>query len=251
MKKWIDLIAQWAAVISGSFVFIGILRALLYYLPFHIPIHTYIDLSEVFTIWFPDTLFSVFGICIMAGVFLFTKYVPRESRLEFYYYHSMVYVFHAVALLYLYTDLLGNFYGNHSSEKHEFLLPFWLLISLLSIMALPMLFGGAWRLYRSAVGKASDFQKSLLKTDVRINLGFLTFYLFWYFIYAPLGTQISSSNAGVSVELIGEKKVIRTDNSLRYIGKTRNYIFLWDKKSQTATIYTADQFPEIRVVSKQ
>jgi|GEM_PF-5793891 len=248
MKKVIDLIAQWAVVISGGFVFIGILRAILYYLPFKIPIHTYIDLSEVFTIWFPDTIFSLFGIFVILILVLFTRYVPEERKIEYYYYHAVVYLFHLASLFFLYTDLLFNIYGRHSGEKHEFIRPFWLLISLLSIFGATAMVGGVYRLIQSEKKQATPFQKQIVRTDIFINVALVSFYVFWYFVYEPLATEIASPVASTRIELVNDKGKISSSNSLRYIGKTRNYIFLWDKRTKASSILPVDQFTEIRII---
>jgi len=57
MKKLLDNIASWATIISASFLILGLLRAVFYFMPFGIPIYTFIDFGEIFTTWFPHSIY--------------------------------------------------------------------------------------------------------------------------------------------------------------------------------------------------
>ncbi len=47
--------------------------------------------------------------------------------------------------------------------------------------------------------------------------------------------------------MITNKDTVRTNNDLRYIGKTRNYIFFYNKKNAVSTIYPMTEVLKISI----
>ena len=248
MKKVFDILAQWAALISGSFFFIGIIRAILYYLPFRIPIHTYIDLSEVFTIWFPDTVFSLIFPMIFSLLIGFIYHVKHTDNREFYYYHFVIYLVHIACIVFLFANLIFNLSGSHSPEKMDFIRPYWIMLAIVSLLGFPFMVRGIVRLLSFLRRPIHSNLTNMFRLDAIANMAFIMFYIFCYLIYDPLATDITSKHTNERIELIrSEQDKVITDDNVRYLGKTRNYIFLWNKKSRNAEVYKAEQFNEIRI----
>jgi hypothetical protein len=246
MKNIIDQIAKWGAVISGIFIFIGIWRAIFYYMPFNIAIHTYIDVGEVLTIWFPDTIFGIIILLILSISFPIIRLTkPRDQGYD--YVHISLYIVHILFLIYIFTDMGLNWYGRNSPEKLELIKLYYSIVMVFAMFNSFNLISGfikALKIWRSRRNNSIEYSR----IDAYTNVFFIMFYCFVISISEPLSTTMSSPKASLRMELKGDGKTITTNDTLRYVGKTRNYIFLWNKNTKASTIYPIEQFERISIL---
>ncbi|CAH0142382.1 hypothetical protein SRABI27_00312 [Pedobacter sp. Bi27] len=242
MKNVLDKLASWATLISAVFLILGLLRAIFYFSPFGIPILTFIDLSEVFTTWFTQIIYVLIICSIISVLYPVLKYANISPTSYFVYYYFAVYITHVVSLCYLYFDLLRNCFGNYSEE--------WLHYTRFNysiLFVISMIFGfgslsGIWDVIK--VLRKKQINKEFNRVRGYIVVTLLVISGFIWSITQPIGIEMTTKEY-TQVKLYGKSDTITTNDNLRYLGKTRNYIFLWDKKKRVAEIYKADDFDRI------
>ncbi|WP_029283849.1 hypothetical protein [Pedobacter sp. R20-19] len=242
MKKFLDNIATWATVISAVFLILGLLRAIFYFSPFGIPILTFIDLSEVFTTWFTQIIYVLLICSVISVLYPVLKYANISPTSYFVYYYFVVYITHIVSLGYLYFDLLRNVFGNYSEE--------WLHYTRFNysiLFVISMIFGfgslsGIWDVIKVLRKKQINLEFNRVRGYTVVTL--LVISGFIWSITLPIAIEMTTKDY-IQVKLYGKSDTITTNDTLRYLGKTRNYIFLWDKKKRVAEIYKSDDFDRI------
>lgn len=244
MKETLDRIASWTALISGTFFIVGIFRAMLYYyFPFGIPIHTYIEFSEIFTIWFPDTIYSCFGAAVFSLLTLVIWKLGADSK-ENYYFIIVAHVLHIIAIFYA-ANACFNLMGSYSQQEWEFMRTPYTVIFVMSMICVFVPLAGLIFSIKVIYGRRSERELERNWTFALVSAFFVSVYVFLYSIYTPSTVEMSPDHAAQYVEIIGKQDTIRTNDNLRYIGKTRNYIFLWDKKMGKSRSPRLDDYPEI------
>jgi len=79
----------------------------------------------------------------------------------------------------------------------------------------------------------------------------LSINIFIYSIFFQLRTYIGMVPASVTYEInFTDNDKIVTDDNTRYLGKTKNYLFLFDKSTGTAIIYKNEDILNIKIESE-
>lgn len=165
-----------------------------------------------------------------------------ESRSNFIYYFSIIYLVHLATLFYLICDLLLNLFGNHSEEWRSYTaMNYSILLFISGIFGL-MSVSGLFDMIKTFRKKSINLEFNKARGIIIVSV--LVFSAFVWSITEPIGIEMTG-NDYTKVELLGEKDTVTTDGNLRYLGKTRNYIFIWNKKERKADIYKAEDFRKI------
>lgn len=250
MKRYLDNIAQWSVIISACFLVFGLMRAWLYFLAFNISVLTYIDLGEIFTIWFPDTVITLI-VTLVAGTFVFAIYDLKPQHKEYYqYFNVVVYFVHFCALVFIVGDLMFNWFGRNSSVKADFNRnsPYLPLMSLIGIFGFFSFISGVIKLVYTFKKQKSNDTIIISRGIGIINASFITAYVFVFMIYEPIGTIRENPEAFTIIELKGENQNFTSDSTNRYVGKTRNYIFISNIETGTSTVLPVSEFYEIKMI---
>jgi hypothetical protein len=250
MKKYLDNIAQWSALISAFFLVFGLIRAWLYYLAFGISILTYIDLSEIFIIWFPDTMITLVVTLAWAFLIYAVYELKPEDGENYVYYNSIVYVAHFGALLFIVGDLVFNWFERNSGVKAHFNSnsPYLLLMCMTGIFGFFFFINGFINFVQAFRKREANDPVVINRGNGMINATFVAIYVFIFMIYEPIGTIRETPDAYTIVELKGEKQNFVSDSTNRYVGKTRNYIFISNIETGATTALPVSDYHEIKML---
>lgn len=97
--------------------------------------------------------------------------------------------------------------------------------------------------------KINNFEERNYNNIFRIRYSYLSLMLILfatmeYGIF--LGKRIIGGRANREVILITDKSIIKTDKNNMYIGQTKNYIFLYNRRDKQTTVYKISDVNEIK-----
>lgn len=242
MKKFLDNIATWATVISAVYLILGLLRATFYYMPFGIPIYTFIDFGEIFTTWFPHSIYILIICSLLTFLYPVVDYFKPEHGGEFTYYFSSIYITHIASLFYIFFDLLLNSFGNHSAEWRVYTGMNYSILFIISAVFGFLSISGLWDMI--AVLRKKKINDIFNRVRGFIIVTILIITAFVWSVTQPIGIEMTSKEY-TKIILINDKDTLTTNENLRYLGNTRNYIFLWNKKEKRADVYKLQDYPKI------
>jgi len=85
LKDFFNNIVKWSALITTIYLVVAIFRTTLYYSYFGIDIYTYIETSEVFTVYLPITIFTFLITCLPAAFLIFIRHLqPKQPGYRYY-----------------------------------------------------------------------------------------------------------------------------------------------------------------------
>jgi len=119
MKNLFDNILKWSALISATYIIIATIRATLYYSYFGIDIYTYIETTEIFTIYLPSTLPIILFIAVPLLFLFFINIVPPDHP-EYNYYNIIPFIFLIGIAVFVWIRYYFNAFGL-SSETVDFI----------------------------------------------------------------------------------------------------------------------------------
>jgi hypothetical protein len=215
---------------SVFILFCSSIRLVIYYKVFNISIVEYIGIHEFLTVFIDDLLlyFSIFGIGILLYLFdnIFNKsqdLVLKNTTPEKYKNERKVFLILLITTLSL-IIILSNSTETKSKSIEIIGVGIFLMLSLLRVflsstkftIPYPLLITAGIVIY-TAMYAFSDAQKILEKKD-RLNY-----------------------------TVVFKEKTYFTDKNLKYIGKTENYLFLYNLKSNRTTILKNDELIKINI----
>lgn len=235
-------------ILSGSFVILGMIRSFVYYESFGVAITKYIDFGEIFTLWFFETILSLLP--ILFGLLLFLLYYLSTPNYDegYNYRHSTPFLLYVITVFYYFFGIHKNAFSNYSEDLQHFILNsigHQIAIILLIIGFVFFLYGvvGYFKTLRK---RKTDKQNLFSKTNGTACIITITCCLYVYFIVLPQGLALTSDNPDKYI-LQFEDHTISTDDNLRYLNKTKNYIFLYDRCNNQTHIYKMEDIHKIVV----
>jgi len=256
MEKYLNNIAKWWVLITTAYIIIGLLKISLYYSAFGINIVTYCDLSEILTLWWPDAIFTLFFIILPLIFIVFLELVKTDDKENYHYYHfAPRLVFFLIIILILVRYILNlNGLSEYRLSFIRHSLNF-ILVIVVSFFALPVVLITTInyiRIYRRS--KSHKFVYEYSKKGAYFCIAIAVFFSFMLSSIEIEAGDIDE-NAFEVVSFKSKADSIKSDNNIRLIGKTKNYIFFYDKKQELAIVYPMQDilkltFQKIRNVKK-
>jgi hypothetical protein len=224
LAKETDLktISSYFPIISLTVIMLGLLRQLIYYSNFEVPIKYFLGLSELGLIISDDLLYTI---CLMIFYWIITLFQKEKPNEGFNKEHSILERFSLrikiVGIIFLIIIFVGSFFTSLYSDKIVFAIPVITIISkrdnyklLGSFITLPLLkgllFGLAFFILMTAFTikavEGGRYKNTLIKTD--------------------------------------DSTYVSTDDSY-FIGKTEKYVFIFNKKDSTSIIISSDKIKKI------
>ncbi len=254
MRKYVDDLARWSVLIPSFFLIIGLVRGSLYFLTFGIPINNYIEVNDLFTMWFPETVYALGTLVLFAIILLSTRIIPTSGLFKkpvpTKSYNvdqkSLVYIIHVLLIAFFIFDLKFNLFNRHTltALRYVSITPYFIIMKLLIIVGI--IASAAGILTNIVYFNGYRFLNAV-KILSLINWLLIFSYALVYSVYEPQIIELSATKAYHKLTLISDHRVIESNDQLLYVGKTRNYFFLWNKKTHETRIYPASEFKEIRI----
>lgn len=245
--KYINSFEQFtktAAVISIIIVSLGFMSLVVFYEFFHIDIFEFISISEIITTSF-SLLLSLF-IPIFISFFILQKlllngWMYRNNLKVLYHTLSTPFLKSTILLLaviiYVWFQLYGIFLTRNSFLIEIFNIVFatsFLITSSLATMITAFLY---FHRKRKIV---------ILKTKIIVLLAVIIFSLFFIVVTTNKALLLINSNQDKKTTFyLNNSSKIVTNDTIKYLGKTQDYYFLWNKKSEVSTIYPASEIVKI------
>ncbi|RFZ90104.1 hypothetical protein D0C36_22955 [Mucilaginibacter conchicola] len=229
---------NWILITTGYFA-LGLLSISLYYAGYGINILTFIDVTELLTIWLPISTaqYVLVGICIV--VFVFLEKAGKVDKVQYHYYHFVARTCFLAAEI---TFILRYFcyYGDLSEDALMFIRTTvgFLLCVIVCVALFIHGFQTVWAsikaIYRQARYGADEQQESI---QTSISIWALTIFVFIMPTVEIQARTFTDPVPAVTTMVTKSDTVVST-NDLRYIGKTRNYAIFYDKINGKAKVYS-------------
>lgn len=245
MKNFFDAVVKWAPAIIGMYILFAMLRALFYYAPFNIPIYSYVDLDEIFTVWFFPTIVYFTFFCVPLIFLVFVFQVKPEDE-DYLYYHLVPYILHALSCTFILYMLFSRNDASTTFARNSGLLGY---SSLLSVFAVGFFISGLYHII-SNYKKIRVGKVLIRKTNGVVLIVILSVNIFIFSIFLQLSTYIGMvPSVTYEIEFKDNEEIV-TDDKVRYLGKTKNYFFLFDKSTGKAIIYKTEDILNIKIESE-
>lgn len=219
---------------SIAIILCSSLKLIIYYKIFNIDIVEYLDIQEYLTL-FIDDLFAyvlLFGLGIILYIFSQKSNVPKvelDKETDFNYL--------GIKLM---TGLV--------------------LTAFFTIYIIGAVYSGKLELITMHVLNISMTIFVLIAMFIRITTKFKTPYwafmgslIFFYLIFGSSisGLRVLKNQDKLDYSVVMDDVKVNTNDSLHYIGRSKNYLFLYNTHSQTSTIYKLDDVSQIQITPKK
>ncbi|HWK57195.1 MAG TPA: hypothetical protein VNQ80_07655 [Parapedobacter sp.] len=244
----ISRITSFIPIVSGSFVILGMIRSFVYYESFGVSITKYIDFGEIFTLWFFETILSLMPFAFGLLIFLLFYLSTPKYDSGYNYRHSTPYLLYSATLLYYIFGIRKNIFGNYTEGLQHFLLNSigHSIAFLFLLIGFVFFLFGMVSYFKTLNKRKRDGQELFSKTNGSMCIIMITCCLYIYFIVLPQGLALTSKNPD-KYTLRFADRTISTDNNLRYLNRTKNYILLYDKSNNQTHIFKSEDVLEITI----
>lgn len=230
----IEQFTKFTAVFSVIIISLGFASLVIYYEYFGIDVFEYLVISEIITTAFSFLL--VLFVPILVSIYLvkdINDFIGARPKLRKPLFHYRFTYFMLVTWI---ITIAGLFYKVEIA-KYELLnrtLELFFLVFIFSSLFMPFLF---------------VFEKASTGTTVRSFwiAGILAF-VFLLIVLSLKIKRVSNNKSGkTSTFYLANDSTITTNDSIKFLGKTQGYYFLWNKNSNTSTIYPASEIKKIDI----
>jgi hypothetical protein len=260
-SSFFDSILKIVAFLTVIIVIAGFLDQKFYYNRFGISINNYINASEILLSSIDKLALVLFSILIQLGIWLYLfKYLfeydmheslsdgePRPRK----YHDETIYRFLksktlkiCAAILFGGTLIVLVFYSlNPASRFWQFLRDFFFINTWIGMTLFMGWIQGTRSLWEHFITKGYD-----AKAAITFIVFSSTLVLALYINNASLFVRIMKHGNpnNIEITLMNDKRVFQTD-TIRYIGRTENYVFYWNRFTRQATIYPQGEIKQIDI----
>ena len=235
-----------------------------YYNYFGINISSYISASEILMASLDNLTIVIFSLSIQLIIWLsFFKYLfdyskddvakywegkvqPKEYSDDLtiirFFGSKKIKIF--VLILFLMTGVVGVLKIILPHSRFTLQLGLFLAINFWIFICLYMGWIQATRIFFNIFRKQKNYNPKLIVSFV-VFLPTLLFTI-WVKNVMFLGNQLRRYGNKEKIEMVLQNdSIISTNDSIRYLGKTSDYIFFWNKNTWTSTIYSSGQVKKI------
>lgn len=247
-----DKLKEYFPLISALLLILGTVRIIVFYSFFGIDITTYIDLSEIFTLSLSFFISSaIFLILTILIVLIMASYdlkgnntlsvdytdmsllnSPRRNMIAIAYYILTFSVIIASGVLFVYGP-----------SRQRITYDFALVAIPMALLVPPLL--PSWH---NAIARK---YKNLFEKELESKFIFIFTVLVLMAMLSTLYTRTTARKVLYSEDLVQmtyNNKIIKTDSTYKYIGKTKNYIFFYNTTTKAADTYSAS---EVKFISSK
>lgn len=211
-------------------LFCSSIKLVIYYKTFNVPIVDYIGIQEFITSFIDDLLFylCIFGIGVFLTLFNITQNANQNFSLkndtpEEYKNEHKISLILSIFILFL---TLG--FANYTDSKSK---------SIEIICVGSFIFLSLFRVFLSST-------KLTIPYTLLIIIGVLLYTIMYGYTDAY---KIIENKDKLNYTIVFKDKTYVTDNNLKYIGKTENFMFLYNLKSKRTTILKKDDLVKINI----
>lgn len=239
-KELLERFVQITAVLSIIIVFLGFLNLLFYYNEFNFNIIDYISISEVIT-----SSFSLFLLLLLPFIIVFliirTFVLKTSQEIEDTKVHKMVNRFLAILLsTFLFTILIMmilSLFGN------KFMKEFYNGKSLYLIVTIYFLILSCFLLiFRQYLKESIDIW--FIKKVPSMAFAFVCLLVAFY-INSKRKALLIVDETDITTFSFSNESILATNDSIKYLGKTEGYFFLWNKNTKESIIYPAFEIKKV------
>jgi hypothetical protein len=247
LKRFFDGLLKYWVLIPVAYFGFGLLTMLLFYSPYGINVLKYIDLSEIFTVWFLYSTTALIYFLAVIFMFWFLKLVGTSSRGDYHYFHLLFNLLPILIWIFLILRYFVNIFNIAPDSlfilRHSvnFILPF--MICTLCLISLT----------RSTYSTVKNIFKELYKkektTHVELNayLGFFLVALFSFTIPVSEFQAISYHNVADITKVYTKTDTISSDNDLVVVGQTKSFIIFFRKSTHSPKIISLKEVTKIDI----
>ncbi|MFC4477864.1 hypothetical protein [Flavobacterium chungangensis] len=211
-------------------LFCSSIKLIIYYKTFNIQIVDYIEIQEFITSFIDDLLLysCIFGITIILYLYDFIQdsnqdYSLKSDTPELYKNERRITLI--ISIIILITIIVSAYYSNSTSKLTT------------TICVGSFLFLSTFRIYLSSTTMALPFP-----------LFIMTIIIIYTIMYGSTDAyKIIENKDQLNYTIVFKEKTYYTDKNLKYIGKTGNFLFLYNLKSKRATILKNDELIKINI----
>ena len=236
LTEFVERILKLLSVITLLITAVGFIHLVWYYHLYNIPISQYINLSEVFIYSLGNV--GIFLIAFLLPIVFIIKAVISRSRevkevviKRKFLQNELIFVFIcciAYLILRLFENIIGKTAIIFSTACYFFLIGSYSLIE---------------QLDTDVVKKRKAFKVGLVIALITFGTSALMM------LYSILFNNKPDSSKFPSVHLfLNDSTIISTSDTIRYLGKTDGYYFLYNKKSKQSIIYPASRIQQISII---
>lgn len=243
LMKSIENFSKLAAAVSILLVIFGYLGLVLFYITFNIDVSSFISISEIITISF--SFLITFLIPLVISFFIMREWliVFRNQNSAFTNQYKGFYLNAVIILSLVFSGLiflepfinLYNYLG--------FLINFLALIALYNIVI--------HQLFKIILKSNKQAFKKYYMTEISkftLIMYLLSAPLTLFYAYGSKFTRVLLTKDSVKTKIyLNNNSVIVTNDTLKYLGKTEKYFFIWNKKSKTSTIYPVSEVSKFEI----
>lgn len=243
-----EIFIRFTAVLSFLIICLGFGSLILFYWFFNVAIAEYLSVSEIVVTSFSFLLrmtFPVLAVVLFLQKTIIDAWIERKDPKELYriMYKPFKIIQVIIAILFL-SLLLIPIIKYSLSDLSVQVIPEYYIFSGIILIILGYYTGVVKIIYNYAFSKTESNNLGYYKTVI-IGLIATSIYLFIFSIYFRT-ENVKNSNLISSFHLSNDS-TISTNDSIKFIGKTEGYYFLWNKKTKVSTIYPASEIKRIDI----
>ncbi|TJY37928.1 hypothetical protein [Pontimicrobium aquaticum] len=225
--------------LGTTLIVCGYIKLSLVYNHFNIEIYNYLEFSEIITLFMPDIVRNsiiLFGSLFIAYLVITSGRMEKNAEMNmkiidekrFFKRLKLIIKHHNFLAYWVYTIIVFSIV--EAFRNPDNLLPY-----ILNNLIIPSLF-----LFNILEFEFRRKYKLINGNNISSSYTNLSYVIFLFFLYTVQSsfTEIKEINKEKKmVEFIYNKESIKSDSQNKYIGQTRNYIFLVDECLEKAHVY--------------
>ncbi|MGI0108320.1 hypothetical protein [Salinimicrobium sp. WS361] len=237
--KILDSFLKYIPLASIFIVFLSAIRQFIFYSNFNIDILSYLTLTEFLTLFLKDGIVIAFTVILAVPTVYILKNQKKVQKLA----KKNLRLWQVFIILITLILIVAAFFVNLFFELKEIYNKPQNHIEGLNIIASFLLVGIALSiLFLLSVKKISTI-KQVVGTGSLITV--------FVIIFSSLTAYNTKNKERKNIHLIiTDKEMIRTDDSLIYLGKTESYFFLYNKTKNSARIIKSEIVKQLEVIEK-
>lgn len=227
--KSLKQIVEISSLILGFLIFNGFLKLDIFYKHWGVNIIEYLDLSEVILLFLNDiALFLFFIVALLLHTFL-GSFATKNENIDNTFQKVLdtklgISVFLGFTLLISVISYYMFFYDYNLRYLYVFIfVGLQFLIKLIDTV----------------------FKKRKFITDKSLHISFLIIFVFFTYFKSQYDIYNKEKDLNKYVVNFENGDKIIVDSSALLLGKTKRYVFLWDKKTRTSRILNRDKIIEL------
>lgn len=214
---------EYIPIIAPIIIALGIIKQIFYYHAFNIPILNFLEVGEVLILFMSDVLLLLLFIVPSMIIFLIADFQVTKQTTFFGKSQTMLDLLFKFFMLlgivsFVYSIIMMIIYRNDYFEKTRF--------GLILVFSILLMY-----VYRLSLHAANETGKKILLASV----------VFGFIVYQVLVNTNKEARRAYNGRYIGtiiktKDTVYISDSTTFYVGKTKEYSFLYNKKKNSAII---------------